>query len=158
MIEISIPGRKEKLEIEHLVLDLNGTLALDGVLLPGVEERITALAKKNLLVHILTADTFGTATGQFKDIICQVVILSPERQALQKETFVKKWGEQRCIAIGNGMNDINMLRTAALGIGITGPEGAATEALLAADIVIPSITAALDLILFPKRLIATLRI
>lgn len=35
MIEINIPGRAAY-QLEHLVCDVNGTLALDGVLLDGV--------------------------------------------------------------------------------------------------------------------------
>lgn len=42
MQAIDIPGRG-LLEPHHLVLDLNGTIALDGQLLPGVAERVAAL-------------------------------------------------------------------------------------------------------------------
>jgi len=157
MLKINIPGKKEPYLFKFLVLDLNGTLALDGRLLPGVKERITSLSER-LVVQILTADTFGTAAVQFKDIPCRLAILVPGNQYLQKEAFVTKLGKQHTIAIGNGMNDKGMLHSSALGICLTGPEGAAREAILAADIIIPSINDALDLILFPKRLIATLRI
>ena len=67
MICIEIPGINI-LELKHLVLDDNGTLALDGNLMDGVRERIEALAK-HLQVHVVTADesdsqrivqTFGT--------------------------------------------------------------------------------------------------
>jgi soluble P-type ATPase len=44
-----------------------------------------------------------------------------------------------------------------LGIAVIQTEGAAVEALLAADIVLPSILPALDLLTHPLRLIATLR-
>ena len=54
MIEISIPGR-DPLQIEHLVLDYNGTIAADGLLLPGATERIRALSNQ-VCVHILTAE------------------------------------------------------------------------------------------------------
>ncbi|MBV9327442.1 MAG: hypothetical protein JO020_15490 [Chloroflexi bacterium] len=50
-----------------------------------------------------------------------------------------------------------MLREAALGIAIVGPEGLAAGALAAADVVVPSISDALGLLRNPKRLIATLR-
>ena len=39
MVELEIPGRGT-LQIEHLVCDVNGTLAVDGELLPGVVEAI----------------------------------------------------------------------------------------------------------------------
>jgi soluble P-type ATPase len=61
-------------------------------------------------------------------------------------------------AIGNGRNDQLMLAAAALGIAVVQEEGAAIESLSAADVVLPDIRSALDLLLFPKRLIATLRL
>jgi len=156
MLKINIPGRKEPFLFEHLVLDLNGTLATDGILLPGVKKQITGLSEY-LTIYILTADTFGTAGMQFKDIPCKLTILKPENQVKQKEVFVKNLGAGQTIAIGNGINDTGMLRTAALGICILGEEGTAIQALMASDIVIPSITSALDLLLKPKRMVATLR-
>lgn len=42
MITIEIPGRKP-LHIAHVVLDYNGTIAVDGILLEGVGERIARL-------------------------------------------------------------------------------------------------------------------
>ena len=42
MISISIPG-SGSLNLDHLVLDYNGTLAVDGVLLPGVKETLQSL-------------------------------------------------------------------------------------------------------------------
>jgi peptide-methionine (S)-S-oxide reductase len=45
MIRINIPGFRD-LQLIHLVLDYNGTLALDGKVLPGVGEALTALASR----------------------------------------------------------------------------------------------------------------
>jgi soluble P-type ATPase len=61
------------------------------------------------------------------------------------------------VALGNGRNDRLMLKEAALGIALLQAEGAAVEALLAADVVAPDILVALDLLLAPDGLIATLR-
>ena len=156
MIEMKIPGQGDPWQLQHLALDLNGTLALDGILLPGVGDRIRQLSSL-LDVYILTADTFGTAARQFAEYPCKLHLLDPHDQIMQKETFVRDLGASRCVAIGNGMNDQGMLQAARLGICITGPEGAARAAVEAADIVIPSITDALDLLLHTKRLVATLR-
>ncbi|MFR5011876.1 MAG: hypothetical protein ACLTDI_13460 [Acutalibacteraceae bacterium] len=62
MIVIEIPGR-EPLKINHVVLDYNGTAAVDGMLLKGVKERIARL-KELAHVYVLTADTYGTVTRQ----------------------------------------------------------------------------------------------
>jgi soluble P-type ATPase len=50
-----------------------------------------------------------------------------------------------------------MLKAAALGICILSKEGLATETLLAADLLVPDIFSALDLLEKPLRLIASLR-
>lgn len=62
MITIDIPGR-DIITIEHLVLDYNGTVAEDGQLIDGVEERMRAL-KDRVNIHVLTADTYGTVRAQ----------------------------------------------------------------------------------------------
>ena len=59
MIRVEIPGLGS-LSFHYLVLDLNGTLTLDGNLIPGVRERLENLAG-SLDIHILTADTLGGA-------------------------------------------------------------------------------------------------
>jgi soluble P-type ATPase len=59
MLEVRVPGFGT-LRIAHLVLDYNGTLAVDGRPLPGVKTRLQRLAR-SLRVHVLTADTFGRA-------------------------------------------------------------------------------------------------
>jgi soluble P-type ATPase len=45
MIRIEIPGIG-LCQIEHLVLDYNGTLAIDGNILNGVQEKLNLLASK----------------------------------------------------------------------------------------------------------------
>ena len=59
MITLSIPGFKEELRIEHLMLDFNGTLAVAGKLIDGVREALRGLANK-LEILIITGNTFGT--------------------------------------------------------------------------------------------------
>ena len=75
----------------------------------------------------------------------------------QKAALINQLGSEHVVAIGNGANDTDMLKAAAIGIAVLGPEGLCAETLLAADVVVTSITDALDLLLVPKRLIATLR-
>lgn len=59
MLNIEIPGR-EPLALCHLVLDYNGTIAVDGKLLPELAAPLGELSR-TLEVHVLTADTYGTA-------------------------------------------------------------------------------------------------
>jgi soluble P-type ATPase len=154
MIVLEIPGRG-RVEMEHLVLDLNGTLAVDGVIPEVVAARIRELVA-SLRVHVLTADTFGTASGYAQEGL-PVQVLEPGDQVEGKARFVRRLGAARTVAIGNGMNDEGMLREACLGIVVIGREGAAKPALLAADLVVQSIEDGLDLLRFPGRLVASLR-
>jgi len=155
MLTVDIPG-KGTFNFRHIVLDFNGTMACDGILVPGVEERLNRLAEQ-LAVHILTADTFGLCRSSCRGIKGSIDILTSETGAPEKEKFVEALGAESVIAVGNGTNDALMLRRSALGIVIMGPECASAAALRAADVVAGDINAGLDMLLNPKRLIATLR-
>ena len=155
MIEVAIPG-DGRLRLGFLVLDYNGTLACNGILLDGVAERLIALSK-HLSIHVVTADTFGTVETALKGLPCIVRVLPQTGQNHAKMAYVSQLGRNETVCIGNGRNDRLMLQAAALGIGVVGPEGAAADALQASDVVAPSIQSALDLLLNPLRLVATLR-
>lgn len=155
MLEITIPSRG-LLRLEHLVLDVNGTIALDGQLTPGVSERLERLCEK-LDLWLVSADTQGTLATLAARLKVKMRLLQPGNEAAQKTTLVEELGAERVVAIGNGANDVAMLQRAALGIAVLGGEGLATACLTAADLVAPDIVTALDLLLFPRRLIATLR-
>jgi len=155
MIEIAIPGFME-LQLEYLVLDYNGTLAGHGELLAGVREKLEALAP-HLEIHILTADTFGTVKDQVAQLPARLSVIAPGNQAQAKREYVERLGNNRTVAVGNGRNDRLMLEAAALGIAVLESEGAAVAALTAADVAAGGILAALDLLLVPASLKATLR-
>jgi P-type E1-E2 ATPase len=151
-LTIEIPGRPQ-LAIEHLLLDLNGTLTDRGALIDGVAERLSQL-ERQLNLHALSADTFGTL-----DELASELHISAQRisSGAEKRAFLEALGPQRCAAIGNGTNDVSMLGAAALGIAVIGPEGASLAALTAADVVCRSILEALDLLLDERAIVATLR-
>lgn len=155
MIDVEVPGFG-RLEIEHLVLDYNGTLAVDGHLIDGVAEDLNALAER-LTVHVVTADTFGRAGEALAGVRCRLQILPPGGQDMAKRDFVRKLGPDRVACIGNGRNDRLMLREAALGVAVILAEGASGLALADADVVFVDIRAALALFSRPLRLVATLR-
>jgi soluble P-type ATPase len=155
MVQIAIPDFGQ-LEITHLVLDFNGTLAVDGRLLPGVREHLTDLSHE-VTVHVLTADTFGMARSQLEGVPCRFSVLPPGSQDVGKRHYVQQLGPEKTVCIGNGRNDRRMLKAAALGIAVILQEGAAVETLLCADIVCTDILDALALLTHPLRLTATLR-
>lgn len=155
MIEIQIPGYK-KLHLEHLVLDYNGTMAIDGQLITGVKEALIDLSEK-IQIHVLTADTFGKVKSEVKDIPCTLSILPEEKQDEGKLDYIKRLDPDATVCVGNGRNDRLMLKEAVLGIALIQEEGAAVETVLSADIVCSDIISALDLLNNPLRLVATLR-
>jgi soluble P-type ATPase len=155
MLELEIPGFKD-LRLAHLVLDYNGTLACDGKPLQGVQEPLAKLSA-SLDILILTADTFGTVQGQVAGWPCRVEVIPRGEEAEAKLRWVRDLGETQTAAVGNGRNDRLMLKEAALGIVVVQTEGTAVEAMSAADLLVPGILEALDLLLFPRRLKATLR-
>jgi P-type E1-E2 ATPase len=155
MISIKIPGFKE-LKLRHLVLDFNGTLAVDGKLLKGVAEKLNKLATR-LEVHIITADTFGKVKAEVKKINCTLEIICGGDQQKQKLAYINKLGADSTAAVGNGRNDQQMLKQASLGIALMQKEGASAETFMVADVVCSDILDALELLENPLRLIATLR-
>lgn len=155
MIKIAVPGFKN-LYIDHLVLDYNGTIAFDGQLIEGVASRLIALSGE-IQIHVLTADTFGTVTEALSGIPCKTFVIPHENQAAAKQEYIRTLGTEHCAAVGNGRNDHLMLREAALGIAVILGEGASSEAIFSGDVTSLSILDALDLLLNPLRLVATLR-
>jgi P-type E1-E2 ATPase len=155
MFELDIPGFGP-VYLEHLVSDFTGTLSMDGRLLPGVRERLNTISGF-MKIHILTADTFGMAKAELKDIPCDIFILTGENHDAQKEEYVRKLDAERVIAFGNGNNDRRMLRAAHVGMAVSQGEGCAVEAIFAADVHVTDANIGLDLLLQPKRLKATLR-
>jgi soluble P-type ATPase len=155
MIHVSIPGFGDY-RLEELVLDYNGTLAIDGRLIPCVREKIKVLAK-SLRIHVLTADTFGSAAEELRDLPCKLTVIFKESQDTAKEDYVNTLGAANCVCIGNGRNDRKMLHVAALGIVVIQREGASSETINNAKIVCGSIIDAFELLESPKRLTATLR-
>ena len=155
MVEVTIPGRG-KVELKHLVCDVNGTLAVDGTLIEGVQEKIDNL-RNQLEIHLVTANTHGKQNEIDLILNLKSVILSPGQEANQKADYVRNLGSENVAAIGQGANDAVMLKEAKLGICVISPEGTAVEALLASDIVVPDILRGFEILERPKRIIADLR-
>jgi P-type E1-E2 ATPase len=155
MLQLTIPGRGE-LNIQHLVTDVNGTLALDGTLLDGLAKRISAL-RDRVQIHLLTADTHGKQAVIDQQLNLTAVRMRSGNEAEQKAAYVRSLGAHTVLAIGQGANDAAMLKEAALGVCVMSREGVAVEALLAADLLMPDIFAALELFDHPLRIVAGLR-
>lgn len=73
MIRLDIPGYG-KLALSYLVLDYNGTLAVDGHTLEGAHEELVAVAE-HLEIHVVTGNTHGDSEGLAIDAVRDADIL-----------------------------------------------------------------------------------
>ena len=155
MIQFNVPGLGD-FRLEHLAMDVNGTLAVDGKLIEGVAEKLASL-QGVLKIHLLTADTHGRQYLIDQQLGLTAVRIQPGGEALQKAQYVRDLGSEKVAAIGQGANDAEMLNAAKLGICVLSIEGVARETLLACDLISPNILTALELLEKPARLTASLR-
>lgn len=155
MISIKNPGM-EPLEIHNLVLDFNGTIATDGHIIPGLQEKIAAIEAQGVQVCCLTADSHGTATPQCETIGIAIKRFPLAQAGPEKAAIVQRL-EGDTMAVGNGLNDIPMLDAAKMAVAVIGQEGCSARLISHADIVVTSIFDALDLLLKPTRTKGLLR-
>ncbi|MEI8131601.1 MAG: hypothetical protein WCG34_04150 [Leptolinea sp.] len=155
MIDLTIPGTGS-VQIVHLILDVNGTLAVDGILLDRIPQALASLSKR-LEIHLITADTHSKQILIDQQLGLKAIRLQPGDESRQKGDYVRSLGGDQCAAIGQGANDARMLADVFLGIAIFSPEGLCIESLNSAKIVMPDIFSAFALLENPQRIIATLR-
>lgn len=149
-LKIDIPGWGS-VDIQNIVMDLNGTLATDGRIPPEVKEKIRDLS--NLAkIYILTADAQGPATEEMLGMKAELIKVTGEDTKRKKLDFLKTLDLEMTVAIGNGSNDQLILKEAVLGIAVLGDEGMSVSAIKSADVVVKNVQSALDLFLKPRRL------
>lgn len=155
MIKLDIPAYKN-IEINNIVLDFNGTIAEDGIIIENVSEKIIQLSKY-VDIYIVTADTNGTVKVQCEDLPVKIRVFNCGEALKNKRSIIREIYKKGTIAIGNGNNDTGMFEESEIAIAILGKEGCATKAILKSDIVVKNIIDAFDLILNSNRIKATLR-
>lgn len=155
IMKIVIPEYKT-LEIDTLFLDMNGTIAVDGIIPPSVKERLTALSEQ-FRIYVLTADTHGNAEAQCEGLPVILETFPSGNAREYKRELIKSMGAKHCAAIGNGRNDEWMLKEAALSIAVMDREGMYGKLFKSADLCVRSMQDGLDLLLYPGRIIAGLR-
>jgi soluble P-type ATPase len=123
-----------------------------------VVEPLKHLARR-LACVVLTTDTYGTAERAASELGLALFRVADGLEKARLLTELRQGAGSRTgiVVVGNGRTDADMQRVADLGICVVGREGAASGALLIADVVATSGQAALQLLLHPNRLVATLR-
>jgi soluble P-type ATPase len=103
MIKFNIPGHGDY-SLEHLVMDVNGTLAVDRQLIDGVAEKIASL-RDEVTIHLLTADTHGRQAVIDQQLGLTAIRITPGNESSQKADYVRRLGREKVAAIGQGAND-----------------------------------------------------
>jgi soluble P-type ATPase len=158
-ITIDIPGFG-KLQINAILTDYTGTLSFSGKLVTGVRERLVRVAKL-VDIHVVTADSFGTAEEELKGLPLICKRLKGEKEDVQKACYAEELNPRYIASLGNGNNDrlhLKVVKEAGgLAIAVENGEGCALEAILNANIFVVGAVNALDLLLEHTRIRATLR-
>ncbi len=144
----------EEFEINTIILDLNGTLSVNGKIPAGAKERIRKLQRLGFRVILFSGDQRGTA-GKICSNLGIELRLTPTGR--EKEREMLKLDFKKCASIGNARIDLGTFKHAKLSIITLQAEGIHARAIEHADIIVPSINDALDLFLNPDSLCATLR-
>ncbi len=155
MITVPIPGWGE-LAVEYLMVDYNGTAAVDGKLKKEVKDAIEKISRY-IKVFVITADSYDSVDAELGSSSVTFIKVNKSASGAEKAKVVRELGPEKIVAIGNGSNDAAMLKEAALGIAVMGEEGCSTAVLKEADLVVTDIIKAFGLIIHPERILATLR-
>lgn len=157
-IAIDIPGFGKR-HIRTVVSDYTGTHSFSGAIEPDVKRKLRELAAL-VDLHIVTADSFGTAERELTGIVTPHQ-LRTGRHDIEKAEYVTQFDLQHVAAFGNGNNDRLMLKAVkecgGLAIAVDNGEGCAMDAMRNADLFVVGAANALDLLLDPLRVKATLR-
>ena len=157
-ISIDIPGFGQR-HIRIIVSDYTGTHSFGGNIDPEVKRRLRELATR-VDLHIVTADSFGTAGSELAGI-AKPHLLGTGRHDVEKANYLSRFDLRQVAAFGNGNNDRLMLQAVreggGLAIAVDNGEGCAMDAMRNADVFVVGAANAINLLLDPLRLKATLR-
>ncbi len=168
MIPIERPGLNP-LEIEYILLDFDGTLAIDRRVHPKAKDKINLLSKRTHIYIFVNPPTPPFNKGgeggilakelieeRLRKVKAEIIYLAEGDSSRRKLNLLRELGPTRCAAIGNGMDDAAIMQEAGIGICVIGREGTSGGAVKNADLVFTDILDALDFLLKPLRQRATL--
>lgn len=93
-VHVAVPGDDE-LDLECLVLDVNGTLSDRGEPIPTAVRLLGSL-RERLELHVLSADTFGTAQTLAAELGAEYRRIV---NGADKRDYVNALGAQRSVAV-----------------------------------------------------------
>lgn len=154
MISIQRPGA-ENLEIHFVLIDFEGTLAMDGRVHPKAKDRINLLSKRTTF-YVLTKGDRERVEKVLRKTKAEIIYLTEGNASEEKLALLQRLGPQQTAVIGNGLDDGPVIEQAGLGLCIIGKEGASSGSVVKADVVFTDVLDALEFLLKPLRQRATL--
>ena len=154
MISIQRPGM-ESLDIHFVLIDFEGTLAMDGRVHPKAKDKVNLLSKR-VTITILTKSNREKVEETLRKMRAEILYVTEGDSSQQKLNALQRLGAHQTAVIGNGLDDVRILEQAGLGMCVIGKEGASAEAMAKADLVVTHVLDALDFLLKPLRQRATL--
>ena len=154
MISIQRPGM-EDLDIHFVLIDFEGTLAMDGRVHPKAKDKVNLLSKR-ASIYILTKSNREKVEETLRKMKAEILYVAEGDSSQQKLNVLQRLGPHQTAVIGNGLDDGQIMEQAGLGMCVIGKEGSSAEAMAKADLVVTHVLDALDFLLKPLRQRATL--
>ena len=154
MISIQRSGM-ESLDIHFVLIDFEGTLAMDGRVHPKAKDKVNLLSKR-VTVYILTKSSKEKVEETLRKMKAEILSVAEGDSSQQKLNVLQRLKPHQTAVIGNGLDDSPIMEQAGLGMCVIGREGASAEAMAKADLVVTNVLDALDFLLKPLRQRATL--
>jgi soluble P-type ATPase len=142
-----------EIELDTVLLDLNGTLTEYGSYHPQVPELMNKLKESDYRIILLTWDQRNNSE-LFEHLWMEVVLA---KSAEEKKQFALSLQSEKIVAIGNARIDIGMFDVAKLRIGTIQKEWIHVEILSHIDILVPNIIDAFALLLDKDVFAATMK-
>jgi soluble P-type ATPase len=149
MISIQRPGM-ESLDIHFVLIDFEGTLAMDGRVHPKAKDKVNLLSKR-ATITILTKSNREKVVETLRKMKAEILYVTEGDSSQQKLNVLQRLGPHQTAVIGNGLDDVRIMEQAGLGMCVIGKEGASAEAMAKADLVVTHVLDALDFLLKPLR-------
>ena len=140
--------------LDTLVLDLNGTLTVRGKVPYGVWWRLRRLRRRGFEVLLITGNQRHNAAFIAHHL---GITFLEAHNAHEKDLAVRRLKHKGLVAVGNARIDIPTFKHAKIAIATLQDEGIHPDILAHVDIVVPSITAALDVLLDKDTFSATMK-
>jgi soluble P-type ATPase len=112
MITMERPGQ-EPLGIEYILIDFEGTLAVDRRVDPKAKDKMNLLSRRTKL-YVLAQGQDQVAEEVLKKVKAEIVHLKEGESSQGKLNLLNELGAQRTVAIGNGLTMSPWLKKPAL--------------------------------------------